>query len=75
MEAGGKPPAFQMRGEVGQAVRILTGIRMKDTESRAYDMQQVKLTDEEGDDSASLAVRKFLRNVTLLALFIVKHQR
>ncbi|MBA8871186.1 MULTISPECIES: hypothetical protein [Pantoea] len=48
---------------------------MKDTESRAYDMQQVKLTDEEGDDSASLAVRKFLRNVTLLALFIVKHQR
>jgi hypothetical protein len=38
-------------------------------------MQQVKLTDEEGDDSASLAVRKFLSNVTLLALFIVKHQR
>jgi hypothetical protein len=38
-------------------------------------MQQVKLTDEEGDDSASLAVRKFLRNVTLQALFIVKHQR
>ncbi|MEN4606421.1 hypothetical protein ABEH06_03940 [Pantoea agglomerans] len=48
---------------------------MKDTESRAYDMQQVKLTDEEGDDSASLAVRKFLGDVTLLALFIVKHQR
>jgi hypothetical protein len=38
-------------------------------------MQQVKLTDEEGGDSASLAVRKFLRNVTLQALFIVKHQR
>ncbi|MEN4610963.1 MULTISPECIES: hypothetical protein [Pantoea] len=48
---------------------------MKDTESRAYDMQQVKLTDEEGDDSASLAVRKFLGDVTLQALFIVKHQR
>ncbi|MEN4674005.1 hypothetical protein [Pantoea agglomerans] len=64
-----------MQGEGGQVVRILTDIRMKDTESRAYDMQQVKLTDEEGDDSASLAVRKFLRNVTLLALFIVKHQR
>ena len=63
-----------MQGEGGQVVRILTDIRMKDTESRAYDMQQVKLTDEEGDDSASLAVRKFLRNVTLLALFIVKHQ-
>ncbi|ERM10761.1 hypothetical protein L584_10800 [Pantoea agglomerans Tx10] len=75
MEAGGKSPAFQMQGEGGQVVRILTDIRMKDTESRAYDMQQVKLTDEEGDDSASLAVRKFLRNVTLLALFIVKHQR
>jgi len=32
MEAGGKPPAFQMQGEGGQVVRILTGIRMKDTE-------------------------------------------
>ncbi|MEN4532967.1 hypothetical protein ABEH01_03505 [Pantoea agglomerans] len=64
-----------MQGEGGQVVRILTDIRMKDTESRAYDMQQVKLTDEEGDDSASLAVRKFLGDVTLQALFIVKHQR
>ncbi|MBO0638386.1 hypothetical protein [Pantoea agglomerans] len=64
-----------MQGEGGQVVRILTDISMKDTESRAYDMQQVKLTDEEGDDSASLAVRKFLGDVTLLALFIVKHQR
>jgi len=38
-------------------------------------MQQVKLTDEEGGDSASLGVRKFLGDVTLQALFIVKHQR
>ncbi|MEN4709921.1 hypothetical protein [Pantoea agglomerans] len=64
-----------MQGEGGQVVRILTDISMKDTESRAYDMQQVKLTDEEGGDSASLAVRKFLGDVTLQALFIVKHQR
>lgn len=30
--AGGKPSAFQMQGEGGQVVQILTCIRMKDTE-------------------------------------------
>jgi hypothetical protein len=38
-------------------------------------MQQVKLTDKEGEETPSLAVRKFLGDVTLQALFIVKHQR
>lgn len=32
MVAGGKPPAFQMQGEGGLIVQILTCIRMKDTE-------------------------------------------
>lgn len=32
MVAGGKSPAFQMQGEGGQVVRILTCTRIKDTE-------------------------------------------
>jgi len=32
MVVGGKPPVFQMQGEGGLVVQILTGIRMKDTE-------------------------------------------
>ncbi|MFW0700777.1 hypothetical protein [Pantoea sp. R13S299] len=75
MVAGGKPPAFQMQGEGGLIVQILTCIRMKIPKSRAFDMQQIKLTDEESEETPWLAVRKFLRDVTLLALFIVKHQR
>jgi len=38
-------------------------------------MQQVKLKDKEGEETPSRVVQKFLRDMTLLALFIVKHQR
>lgn len=67
MVEGGKPPAYEMKREDGQIVQLLTCARMKDTEEperRAYDMQQVKLTDEEGEETSLLAVRKFLRDVT-----------